>query len=140
MMRKVKTLLKVPNIRLDRVDNSNRTVFTLATFWGFQTIALALIETSQAFPISDKDQLSGLVFAAKQGHKELCLRTLEHLNFEKLHHHIDYSGKGILHHAAINDWSDLLELCFVQSDGRLRVDQLDHTGKTALHLPRSWAT
>lgn len=129
----VRKLLTVRGVRLDLMDKSGRTPLTLATYWGLQNIALIMIENSQAFPISDNDKLSSITFAAKHGQEELCFRLLAMIEYKGLNSHIDHSGKGILHHAAINDWHGLIRQCFQKGDGRMNVNQIDYSGKSALH-------
>jgi ankyrin repeat protein len=133
----VRKLLNVPGIRLDLPDKQGRTPLTLATYWGMKSIALVLIEHSQAFPLpEDADMLSPLVLAAKHGHKDLCRQLLERARYRNLDFHIDLSGRGILHHSAINNWADVLADCIsrgVSSGGELNINKLDHAGKTALH-------
>ncbi|KAH8645771.1 ankyrin repeat-containing domain protein, partial [Xylariales sp. PMI_506] len=129
----VRKLLTVPGVRLDLTDKSGRTPLTLATYWGQQSIALIMIEHSQVFPIPDNEALSTIVIVAKHGHQELCFRLLEMVDYKGLDSHIDHSGKGILHHAAMNDWHDMIKQCFQRGNGRLNVNQLDHSGKGALH-------
>jgi ankyrin repeat protein len=61
----IRTLLDLPNIRLDLIDNEGRTPLALTSYWGFKTVALALIDHSAAFPLPQANQLSALVLAAK---------------------------------------------------------------------------
>ncbi|OAQ75600.1 ankyrin repeats (3 copies) domain-containing protein [Purpureocillium lilacinum] len=129
----VRTLLAVPGIRLDLEDTHGRTALTLATYWGMKRIALILIEHSQAFPLPGADQPSALVFSAQQGQKSLCLDLLARTQYRNLDFHIDKSGRGLLHHAAINNWDDVLAECFQAAPDGLNVNKIDHSGKTALH-------
>lgn len=130
----VRKLLNVPGIRLDLTDKQGRTALTLATYWGMKSMALVLIEHSQAFPLPEANQLSALVLAAQYGQKDLCLKLLELSRYRNLDFHIDISGRGVLHHAAINNWVDVLVGCIGRgADAGLNVNKIDHAGKTALH-------
>lgn len=129
----VRMLLGKPGIRLDLTDNNGRTPLTLATYWGLKKMALVLIEHSEAFPIATEDQLSALVVSAKRGDKDMCLQLLEVCQFRNLSFHLDMSGKGILHHAAMNDWSDVIETCLRRGGQTINVNQIDHSGRSALH-------
>jgi ankyrin repeat protein len=129
----VRTLLNVPGIRLDLTDGQGRTPLGIATYWGMQSTALCFLEHSRAFPTPEEGQLSPLCFAAKHGDLDLCLRLLEMCKYENLHLHVDASGQGILHLAAINDWSHVLEQCLKKGDVHLNINQIDHSGGTALH-------
>ncbi|RYP15106.1 hypothetical protein DL765_005929 [Monosporascus sp. GIB2] len=130
----VRKLLNVPGIRLDLADRQGRTALTLATYWGMKSIALVLIEHSEAFPLPEAGQLSALVFAAKHGQKDLCTRLLELSRYQNLDCHIDIAGRGILHLAAINNWAEVLVDCIGHgASAGLNVNKIDHAGKTALH-------
>ncbi|RYP80927.1 hypothetical protein DL769_002205 [Monosporascus sp. CRB-8-3] len=130
----VRKLLNVPGIRLDLADRQGRTALTLATYWGMKSIALVLIEHSEAFPLPKAGQLSALVLAAHHGQRDLCTRLLELSRYRNLDYHIDISGRGILHLVAINNWAEVLVDCIGHgaSEG-LNVNKIDHAGKTALH-------
>lgn len=129
----VRKLLTVPGVRLDVADKQGRTPFTLATYWGFRPMALALIENSQAFPVPQGKEPSGLVFAAIHQQKDFCTHLLEVLNYRNLEYHMDLSGKCILHHAAINDWGDVLDSCLLLGKPGIKIDQIDHSGRSAMH-------
>ncbi|RYP68053.1 hypothetical protein DL771_006894 [Monosporascus sp. 5C6A] len=129
----MKRLLNVYGVRVDLTDNQGRTPLTLATYWGHKAAALVLIEHSQAFPTPERGQLSSLVCAASQSDKELSLKLLEKYRYRNLNYHIDLSGKGVLHHAALNNWSDILTRCLVIGNDDSIVNQLDHSGGTAIH-------
>ncbi|RYP93794.1 hypothetical protein DL770_000166 [Monosporascus sp. CRB-9-2] len=130
----VRKLLNVSGIRLDLADRQGRTALTLATYWGMKSMALVLIEHSEAFPLPKADQLSALVLAAQHGQKGLCIRLLELSRYRNLDYHIDISGRGILHLAAINNWAEILVDCIGHgASAGLIVNKIDHAGKTALH-------
>lgn len=128
----VKTLLRIPGVRVDLIDVQGRTPLALAAYWDHRQIAFALIERSDAVPIPDREYLSPLVFAAKHGDRDLCVRLLESSQYQKLKFQVDHSGKGILHHLAANDWSDLLDCCLKKGDAN--VNHIDHSGGSALHM------
>jgi ankyrin repeat protein len=129
----VRKLLTVPGVRLDVADKQGRTPFTLATYWGLRVMALELIKHSQAFPVPEAKELSGLVCAAIQQDKDLCTRLLETSNYRNLEYHMDLSGKCILHHAAINDWDDVLDSCLRLGKSSIEINQMDHSGRSAIH-------
>jgi ankyrin repeat protein len=129
----VRKLLTVSGIRLDLADKQGRTAFTLATYWGMKSMALVLIEHSQAFPVPEAGQVSALVFAAIQQEKALCFRLLEMSSYRNLHLHMDMSGKCILHHAAMNNWEDVLDSCVSLGGPALNLNQIDKSGRSALH-------
>ncbi|KAM0554809.1 hypothetical protein ACHAPJ_006542 [Fusarium lateritium] len=129
----VRMLLGKPGIRLNLTDNIGRTPLTLATYWGLKTMALVLIEHSEAFPIARGVHLSPLVLAAKHGDKDICNRLMATCGYQNLGFHLDMSGKGLLHHAAMNDWDDMIRVCLRRSGRSLNIDQIDHSGRSALH-------
>jgi ankyrin repeat protein len=129
----VRSLLNVPGIRLDLTDGQGRTPLGISTYWGMRSTSLCFLEHSKAFPTPEQGHLSPLCFAAKHGDLDMCLRLLEACNYECLHLHLDTSGKGILHLAAINNWSDVLQKCLKKGDAHLNINQIDHSGGTALH-------
>lgn len=129
----VRKLLTVPGIRLDLADKQGRTPFTLATYWGLRSMALTLIEHSQAFPVPEAHQLSGLVLAAIHQQEDLCSHLLKMSGYRNLQFHVDLSGKCILHHAAINNWGDVLDNCLRLGSSTIEVNQIDHSGRSALH-------
>lgn len=129
----VRLLLNKPGIRLDLTDRLGRTPLTLATYWGLKSMALVLIEHSEAFPIARGGHLSALVLAAKHGDKDICERLLTACGYRNLCFHLDMSGKGFLHHAAMNEWGDLIETCLRRGGLTLNIDQIDHSGRSALH-------
>ncbi|KAF4437144.1 ankyrin repeats (3 copies) domain-containing protein, partial [Fusarium austroafricanum] len=129
----VRMLLGKPGIRLNLTDRLGRTPLTLATYWGLKTMALVLIEHSEAFPIARGGHLSALVLAAKRGDKDICNRLLATCGYQNLGFHLDMSGKGVLHHAAMNDWDDMISSCLRRSGRSLNIDQIDHSGRSALH-------
>ncbi|KAK3320269.1 ankyrin repeat-containing domain protein [Cercophora scortea] len=126
-------LLNVYGIRADLIDNRGRTPLAVATYWSLQDVALTFLEHSQAFPIPDQEHLSPAVFAAKHGDLRLCMQLLEACKYKNLQFHIDYAGKGVLHHAAANDWSHVLRLCLTHGK-ETNVNQIDHSGGSALHV------
>lgn len=116
MLRKLNTmrcLLQAYGIRLDLTDKQGRTPLTMAAFWGFKDAAVVLIDHSQAFPTPERDQLSSLVCAAKQGDLSLTKILLEKYRYANLNFHMDLSGKGVLHHAAANDVRLLFSILIV---------------------------
>ncbi|KAM7212754.1 hypothetical protein V8F06_011843 [Rhypophila decipiens] len=125
-------LLNVYGIRLDLTDQYGRTPLTVATYWGLQKTALCFLEHSQAFPTPEAGKMSALCFAAKHGQLEMCRKLLDTCKYKNLERHLDESGKGICHHAAINDWSHLLRQCL--GANRSLANQIDHSGGTPLHL------
>jgi ankyrin repeat protein len=129
----VRSLLNVPGIRLDLTDGQGRTPLGISTYWGMRSTSLCFLEHSKAFPTPEQGQLSPLCFAAKHGDLDLCLQLLEVCKYERLHLHVDTSGKGILHLAASNNWSDVLQECLKKGDAHLNINQIDHSGGTALH-------
>lgn len=129
----VRMLLVQPGIRLNLTDNIGRTPLTLATYWGLKRMALVLIEHSEAFPIAREGHLSALVLAAKQGDKDICNQLMAACRYQNLSFHLDMSGKGVLHHAAMNDWDDVITACVRQGGRSLNIDQIDHSGRSALH-------
>lgn len=129
----VRKLLTVPGVRLDLADRQGRTPFTLATYWGLKDVALALIEHSQVFPVPEANQLSGLICTAIHQQKAFCSRLLEMSSYQNLRFHMDLSGKCILHHAAINNWSDVLDNCLRLGAPTVEPNQIDHSGRSALH-------
>ncbi|RGP71285.1 ankyrin repeats 3 copies domain-containing [Fusarium sporotrichioides] len=129
----VRMLLSKPGIRLDLTDRIGRTPLTLATYWGLKSMALVLIEHSEAFPIARGGHLSALVLAAKHGDKDICERLMAACGYRNLCFHLDMSGKGVLHHAAMNDWDDMIETCLRRGGLTLNIDQIDHSGRSALH-------
>ncbi|KFY32742.1 hypothetical protein V495_08780 [Pseudogymnoascus sp. VKM F-4514 (FW-929)] len=129
----VRKLLTVPGVRLDVADKQGRTPFTLATYWGFRVMALALIEHSQAFPVPEANKLSGLVYAAIHQQKDFCTSLLEMSSYRNLEYHMDLSGKCILHHAAINNWGDVLDSCLRLGKPSIEINQMDHSGRSAMH-------
>ncbi|KAM0266918.1 hypothetical protein ACHAPA_006487 [Fusarium lateritium] len=133
----VRMLLAKPGIRLNLVDNMGRTPLALATYWGRNKMALTLIEHAGAFPLAKEGHLSALVLAAKRGDKDICTKLLVTCQYHNLRFHHDMSGKGILHHAAINDWSALIETCIVRGGRTIDIDQIDHSGRSALHYASS---
>ncbi|KAM0314335.1 hypothetical protein ACHAPQ_011844, partial [Fusarium lateritium] len=133
----VRMLLAKPGIRLNLVDNMGRTPLALATYWGRNKMALTLIEHAGAFPLAEEGHLSALVLAAKRGDKDICTKLLVTCHYQNLQFHHDMSGKGILHHAAINDWSDLIETCLLRGGRTIDIDQIDHSGRSALHYASS---
>ncbi|QPC67784.1 hypothetical protein HYE67_010015 [Fusarium culmorum] len=129
----VRMLLNKPGIRLDLADRIGRTPLTLATYWGLKSMALVLIEHSEAFPIARGGHLSALVLAAKHGDKDICERLLAACGYRNLCFHLDMSGKGVLHHAAVNEWGDIIEACLRRGGLTVNIDQIDHSGRSALH-------
>ncbi|KAM0422158.1 hypothetical protein ACHAPD_000601 [Fusarium lateritium] len=129
----VRMLLSKPGIRLDLADRIGRTPLTLATYWGLKSMALVLIEHSEAFPIARGGHLSALVLAAKHGDKDICERLMATCGYRNLCFHLDMSGKGVLHHAAMNDWDDMIDTCLHHGGQTLNIDQIDHSGRSALH-------
>ncbi|KAF4981698.1 hypothetical protein FDECE_17641 [Fusarium decemcellulare] len=129
----VRMLLCKQGIRLNLTDNIGRTPLTLATYWGLKKMALVLIEHSEAFPVAEEGHLSALVLAAKHGDKDICNRLMAACNYQNLNFHLDMAGKGLLHHAAMNDWSDVIETCLRRGGRMINVDQIDHSGRSALH-------
>lgn len=128
----VRILLNVYGIRLDLTDQYGRTPLTVATYWGLQKVALCFLEHSQAFPTPEEGKMSALCFAAKHGQLDMCRRLLDACRYKNLERHLDESGKGICHHAAINNWSHLLRLCLAAN--RAMANQIDHSGGTPLHV------
>jgi len=126
-------LLKVPGIRVDLTDNQGRTPLTLATYWGHRDIAYAFIQNVDAYPVPEPGHLSSVVSAAIHGDKPLTTKLLEKYCYSNLDDHIDLAGKGILHHAAINDWPDVIESCLNQDTENISVNKIDRSGATALH-------
>jgi ankyrin repeat protein len=132
----MKILLDDHRIRLDITDNQGRTALTLATFWGFRDAALLVIQSTTAFPTPRDGELSPLTLAAKQGQKDVVMKLLN--KYSNLNPHLDLSGKGILHHCAINDWPDVLEFCLNTDWAEpTNIDQIDCPGMTALHYAAS---
>ncbi|KAK3689772.1 hypothetical protein B0T22DRAFT_377501 [Podospora appendiculata] len=129
----VRKLLNVYGIRADLIDNRGRSPLAVATYWSLQDVALTFLEHSQAFPIPEQEHLSPAVFAAKHGQLGLCTQLLEACKYKNLQFHIDYAGKGVLHHAAANDWSHVLQLCLTHGK-ETNVNQIDHSGGSALHV------
>ncbi|KAF4468392.1 ankyrin repeats (3 copies) domain-containing [Fusarium albosuccineum] len=130
----VRMLIGKPGIRLNLTDNIGRTPLALATYWGLQKMALVLIEHSDAFPLAREGHLSALVLAAKRGDKVICNRLMEACQYQNLRFHLDMSGKGLLHHAAMNDWNDVIQTCMRRGG---RINQIDHSGRSALHYAAS---
>ncbi|KAM7184442.1 hypothetical protein V8F20_012226 [Naviculisporaceae sp. PSN 640] len=128
----VRTLLNVYSIRPDLTDQYGRTPLTVATYWGLQRVALVFLEHSQAFPTPEVGKMSALCFSAKHGQLEMCRKLLEACKYKNLERHLDESGKGICHHAAINNWTHLLRLC-LGANG-VMANQIDHSGGTPLHV------
>ena len=126
-------LLNVPGIRLDITDNQGRTALTVATYWGHTAIAYAFIQNASAFPIPEPGQLSSVVSASIHEDKSLTLILLEKYGYQNFDDHIDFSGKGILHHAAMNDWPDVLESCLSHGSEIIGVNKIDRSGATPLH-------
>ncbi|KAI8680929.1 hypothetical protein NCS55_00341800 [Fusarium keratoplasticum] len=133
----VRMLLGKPGIRLNLTDNIGRTPLTLATYWGLKKMALVLIEHSEAFPVAREGHLSALVLAAKHGDKDICNRLMVACQYQNLSFHLDMSGKGLLHHAAINDWNDVIETCLRRGGRTININQIDHSGRSALHYASS---
>ncbi|CAJ0545078.1 Ff.00g085510.m01.CDS01 [Fusarium sp. VM40] len=133
----VRMLLARPGIRLNLVDNMGRTPLALATYWGRNKMALTLIEHAGAFPLAKEGHLSALVLAAKRDDKDICNKLLVACQYQNLRFHQDMSGKGILHHAAMNDWDDVIETCVRRGGRTIDIDQIDHSGRSALHYASS---
>jgi ankyrin repeat protein len=132
----MKVLLDHHRIRLDIVDKQGRTPLTIATYWGYREAALLIIQSTTAFPTPRYGEFSALTMAAKQCQKDVVLKLLN--KYSNLNPHIDQSGKGILHHCAINDWPDVLELCLTKEWAEVvNIDQIDQPGATALHYAAS---
>ncbi|PNP76488.1 hypothetical protein FNYG_10175 [Fusarium nygamai] len=129
----VRMLLSKPGIRLNLTDNLGRTPLTLATYWGLKKMALVLIEHSEAFPVARGGHLSALVLAAKHGDKDVCNRLMAACGYQNLSFHLDMSGKGVLHHAAINNWKDVITTCLRRGGRTININQIDHSGRSALH-------
>ncbi|KAL9571030.1 hypothetical protein ACKAV7_005367 [Fusarium commune] len=51
----------------------------------------------------------------------------------RAHFIVQLSGKGVLHHSAMNDWDDIISTCLRRSGRTLNIDQIDHSGRSALH-------
>ncbi|RYO83523.1 hypothetical protein DL763_007848 [Monosporascus cannonballus] len=131
----VRKLLNVPGIRLDLADRQGRTALTLATYWGMKSIALVLIEHSEAFPLPEAGQLSALAaasytLAAINNWAEVLVDCIGHgasagLNVNK----IDHAGKTALHHAAA---LGNVEACSVLTErGGASLTLQDRNGRTA---------
>jgi ankyrin repeat protein len=133
----VRMLLARPGIRLNLVDNMGRTPLALATYWGRNKMALTLIEHTGAFPLAKEGHLSALVLAAKRDDKDMCNRLLVACQYQNLRFHHDMSGKGLLHHAAMNNWNDVIETCMRRGGRTIDIDQIDHSGRSALHYASS---
>ncbi|EXL90848.1 hypothetical protein NOF04DRAFT_19401 [Fusarium oxysporum II5] len=43
------------------------------------------------------------------------------------------SGKGVLHHSAMNDRDAIMSTCLHRSGRTLNIDQIDHSGRSELH-------
>jgi ankyrin repeat protein len=80
----------------------------------------------------DKENMNALIMAARHGDAEIANALLGRTNYKQLNYHMDESGKSLLHHAAINDWSQILEDC-LKAGRDINVNQIDHSGGTALH-------
>ncbi|KAH7187135.1 ankyrin repeat-containing domain protein [Fusarium oxysporum] len=130
-------LIDKPGIRLDLRDNMGRTPLTVATYLCHTRMALILISKSEAFPVASHEHVSPLVLAAKGDEKDLCLQLLESCNFRNLNLHVDMSGKGILHQAAIKDWHDIINSCLSRGGLTINVNQIDHSGRGPLHYAAS---
>jgi ankyrin repeat protein len=129
----VRELLRAPGVHLDLTDNDGRTPLTLATYWGLKQIALVLIEPSHLVKMDEADHMRALILAAKHYDKELCIRLLELCRYRNLNSYVDETGKMIMHHAAREDWADVLDACIRNGGHGLRIDCIDHSGRTALH-------
>ncbi|KAF3764686.1 ankyrin [Cryphonectria parasitica EP155] len=132
MLDTVRTLLRIPGTRLDLTDVQGRTPLALAAYWDHKQVAYALIERSDAMPVPDRENLGPLVLAAKHGDMELCRKLLETSQYQNIKFQVDHSGKGVLHHLAANNWTDLLERCLRRGDAN--VNHIDHHGESALHI------
>ncbi|KAH6895556.1 ankyrin repeat-containing domain protein [Thelonectria olida] len=127
----VRQLLLVPSIRLDLIDKRGRTPLALATWWGLKQIALIIIERSEAFPVPEDTTVSPLLSAARHGEEDLVRVLLPKTRYRHIGRNLDESGKGFLHHATMNNWHDMIQQCLMLSD--INIDQIDHSGGTALH-------
>jgi ankyrin repeat protein len=133
---KMKVLLDDYRIRLDVTDVQGRTSLTMATYWGYRDAALLIMQSTTAFPIPREGELSPLTMTAKHGQKDMVLKLLS--RYSNLNPHIDTSGKGILHHCAINDWPDVIGKCLTTDWVEpTNINQIDHPGMTALHYAAS---
>lgn len=138
----VRTLISSGRVNIHMTDRQGRTALAIATYWGQTQAALALIESSKALPMPARGQLSPLAAAAKSAEKILTVRLIQATSPGTLGLHLDLAGMGILHHAACNDWSDVIEMCLrhVSTDSsssmaatQFSPDQIDHSGRTPLH-------
>jgi hypothetical protein len=124
---------------LHLVDKQGRSALTLATYLNFREAALLIIQCPHVFGaidgISEDETISGLVIAAKLHDKELVMELLP--RYDDLNRQTDLSGKGILHHCAMNDWPDVLEKCISRQRKSANINQIDHSGATALHYAAS---
>ncbi|KAI1861556.1 hypothetical protein JX265_009523 [Neoarthrinium moseri] len=130
---RMKKLLQVPGIRIDIIDKQGRTPLALATYWGHADAARVLIGASAASPLPEPGQLSPLICAFIQDNQGLADMLLNHCGFTGLIKHIDLSGKGVLHHAALNNWPNVINTCILNCNDGSILDQIDHSGSTALH-------
>lgn len=128
----LRVLLGIPGIRLDLADKEGRTPLALTSHRGLKAVAHTLIDHSAALPLPKDGHISALVVAAINGQRDLCYKMLDAWGYKDLPLHLDQSGKGILHHAAANNWTDLLYNCLCFGDAR--VDQVDNSGASALHI------
>ena len=131
----MKCLLDDPRTRLDIIDKQGRTALTLATYWGYKDAALLIIQCTHSFPAPADNEISGLVLAAKQHQKDVVFELLS--KYSNLTGHTDEAGRGLLHHCAINDWPDVLEVCFSPGAHTFNISQIDHSGATAIHYAAS---
>lgn len=129
----VRELLRVPGIRLEFTDHNGRTPLSTATYWGMKQMALVLIEHPGAFKVVEGDRSSPLIAAAIHGQQALCMRLLEACRYENLDSQQDLSGKRLLHHFAKNDWASMISDCLRLVEPPLRVDAIDHAGRSPLH-------
>jgi ankyrin repeat protein len=132
----MKVLLDDHRIRLDITDKQGRTPLTVATYWGYRDAALLFIQSTTLFPTPKDGEFSPLTMAAKHCQKDVVLKLLN--KYSNLNPHIDQSGKGILHHCAINEWPEVLELCLSKEwADPVNINQIDQPGATALHYAAS---
>ncbi|KLU90850.1 hypothetical protein MAPG_09375 [Magnaporthiopsis poae ATCC 64411] len=139
----VRALISSGRVDIHMTDREGRTALAVAAYWGQTQAAMALVESSKALPVPARGQLSPLAAAAKSADKALTVRLLQATSPGTLGLHLDLAGMGILHHAACNDWSDVIEMCLrqVSTDGssssvaatQLSPDQIDHSGRAPLH-------
>ena len=130
---KLKLLLEVDGVQLDIQDSQGRTPLTLASYWGLRKAALMLISRSNGLPTPEYNEMSSIICAAMQDDECLTQVLLEKFEFCNLDHHLDVSGRTVLHHAAINDWPRIIEQVLHHTSGVEILNRIDHSGGSALH-------